>query len=396
MKIAIFTDTFLPQVNGVTNTLSRLGDYLTKKKMEYIFITPDQPMMGNDTYNMEKFFSTGFFLYPECRFTFPNIFRINEVLDDFKPDIIQLMTEFNVGLSGSFYAKKKRIPYFTNFSTNYEDFLTSYHLTMLQKPMWRYLKNFHSEALSTLIPSKETEKLIHAKGITRTALFSRGIDFERFHPNHRKTALRKSLHIDDKIVLLYVGRISSEKGLLLLRDSMHELNKKYSDQIALMVTGEGPLLSELQATMPDNVIFTGYKHGQELSEIYASSDIFAFPSSFETFGNVVLEAMASGLPVVGVSKGGVLESISHQKNGLLAIPDDVSSFSQQLEIIIQNKALRHQLGLQARCFAETKSWDHIFDGLIKHYQDALQKTIIKKPFYKVEPSLYENSLGNIN
>lgn len=373
MKIAIFTDTFLPQINGVTNTLSRLGDHLTQKGIEYIFLTPDHPTKDFHNYNIEKFFSTCFFLYPECRFTFPNLLRINHILDQFKPDIIQLMTEFNVGLSGLVYAKQHNIPYITNFSTNYESILASYNMGILQRPMWRYCKKFHSGAVFTLTPSKETEKYIHSKGITRTKIFTRGIDFECFHPNHRNDSLRKSLNIEEKIVLLYVGRVSPEKGLSLLRESMIRLNEKYNDRIALIVTGEGPMLPELMATMPKNVIFTGYKQGHELAEIYASSDIFAFPSGFETFGNVVLEAMASGIPVVGVSKGGVMESIIPHRTGLLAKPDDVDSFTAQLDEMIQNAEMRRQLGMQARKFAETRSWDSIFKELIHTYEEIIQK-----------------------
>ncbi|MBC7958631.1 MAG: glycosyltransferase family 1 protein [Vallitaleaceae bacterium] len=371
MKIAIFTDTFLPQINGVTNTLSRLGDYLTQKEIEYIFLTPQHPSKDHQNYNIEKFFSTNFLFYPECRFTFPNTLRINQILSQFKPDIIQLMTEFNVGLSGKNYAKKHNIPYVTNFSTNYEDILTAYNMGLLNKTMWRYCKKFHSEAILTLTPSKETEKLIHTKGITRTKLFTRGIDYERFHPNHRNDALRKSLNIEDKIVMLYVGRVSPEKGLSILRDSMIKLTEKYQDQIALIITGDGPMLPELKATMPKNVLFTGYKKGHELSEIYASSDIFAFPSGFETFGNVALEAMASGIPVVGVAQGGVMESIIPHRTGLLAKPNDVTSFTECLDELIQNNEMRHQLGWQARKFAETKSWDSIFNELIQTYEDII-------------------------
>lgn len=371
MKIAIFTDTFLPQINGVTNTLSRFGDYLTKSGIEYIFLTPDHPLKDNHNYNIEKLFSTRFIFYPECRFAIPNMLRINQILDQFKPDLIQLMTEFNVGLSGMVYAKKHNIPYITNFSTNYEDILTAYNMGILKKTMWRYCKKFHSQAVFTLTPSKETQKFIYTKGITRTKLFTRGIDFERFHPNHRSHSFRKFHNIEDKIVLLYVGRVSPEKGLSILRESMIRLDEKYPGKIALIVTGEGPMLEDLKTTMPKNVIFTGYKQGHELAQIYASSDIFAFPSGFETFGNVVLEAMASGIPAVGVSKGGVMESIIPHRNGLLAQPDDADSFTQQLEEMIQNDEMRCQLGKRARKFAETRSWDSIFKELMESYEEVL-------------------------
>ncbi len=225
MRIAIFTDTFLPQVNGVTNTLRRLGDYLKSRNIEYIFITPEQKNEGAIPYNMETFFSSPFVLYPECRFTLPNMFRLNKRMDTFKPDLIFTMTEFTMGLSGLMYGKKHKIPVVSNYSTHFGTILKSYKLGVLEKPLEKYLTWFHNEADLTVTPSEESKEVLKDMGVLQTEIFGRGIDFDRFAPNHRNRSLREELGIDDKLVLLYVGRVSSEKDLDVLRDAMHRLNE---------------------------------------------------------------------------------------------------------------------------------------------------------------------------
>jgi len=154
------------------------------------------------------------------------------------------------------------------------------------------------------------------------------------------------------LVFLYVGRLSWEKDLFVLQGAMEELNKKYKDRIGLLITGDGPMKKELENNMPDNIAFTGYKTGIELAQIYASADLFTFPSSFETFGNVVLEAAASGIPTVGVAMGGVLNIIDHGKTGLLAKPKDIESFTTCIDQCINNDILRLRMGSTAREYAK--------------------------------------------
>lgn len=370
MRIAIFTDTFLPQVSGVTNTLKRLGDYLESEQMDYIFITPDQKSDSDIPYNMEKFFSAPLAFYPECRITVLNWARMCKRIDAFSPDLIFLMTEFSVGLSGLRYGKKKGIPVVSNYSTNFATILGSYKLSPLIKPLNKYLSWFHNEADLTVTPSRESEKVLQALEVARTAIFTRGIDFHRFSPLKRSSKLREDLKIGDRILLLYVGRLSPEKDLDVLRDAMCLLNQGFEDRISLMITGDGPMKDELVQTMPENVIFTGYKKGESLAEIYASADIFAFPSSFETFGNVVLEAMASGVPAVGVGQGGVVNIIDHGKTGYLAEPKNPESFAAYLSKLIVNDVERKSFASQGRAYAASKSWKSVFDDLMGLFGDV--------------------------
>ena len=364
MRVAIFTDTFLPQVNGVTNTLKRMGDYFESQDIDYIFITPDQKSAGTPDYKQEKFFSYPLLVYPECRLTLPNMVRLTKKLDKFKPDIIMAMTEFSMGLAALNYAKKRQLPLVSNYSTNFTTILNSYRFQILEKALERYLVWFHNEANLTVTPSSVSQEYLKSIGIRQTALFVRGVDCAIFNSNHRSEKCRKELGIAGKLALLYVGRLSPEKDLDILSKAMVRLNEKYHDRIVLVVTGDGPMAEELKKTMPDNVVFTGYKKGTALAQIYASCDLFAFPSSFETFGNVVLEAMASGLPVVGVNQGGVRGLVNHGTTGYLANPKDNESFAAMIEKLIESDYDRFAFGENGRRLARTKSWNRVLDDLM--------------------------------
>lgn len=371
MRLAIFTDTFLPQVNGVSNTLKRLGIYLEENKIEYLFITPEQKSEELIPYHMESFLSAKFFLYPECRLTFVNPLRLTKKLDDFQPDLIFAMTEFTMGFAALQYARKRRLPFVTNYSTNFTTILKAYKLGGLEKQLEKYLTWFHREARLTLTPSEDSKNTLRKLGIYHSTLFSRGVDVDFFSPCFRNEELRHKW--GNRINLLYVGRVSPEKDLDILRDAIEILNPEFGQRIRWIITGDGPMLKELKKTLGDQVIYTGYKKGRELAEIYASSDILTFPSTFETFGNVVLEAFASGIPVVGAKAGGVQHIIEHDYNGYLSRPRDAKDFAQGIREMLNHQELCKTYGENARNYALSKSWNHIFDTLMDDFERIIHQ-----------------------
>lgn len=371
MRIAIFTDTFLPQINGVTNTLSKLMEYYEANNIEYLIFAPDNDIKKNENYNIQRFFSIKFFLYPECRIAFPNTFRLNAALSDFKPDIIQLMTEFNMGLAGLRYGKKHGIPTISNYTTNFCQYLDYYNLDFLNNHIWNYMRWFHNQNNLTLCPSEEIKRFLKKEGISNTNIFSRGIDSINFNPELRNDDLRQKIGINDKLVFLYVGRVSPEKDLDILIDAYKKIYKKYKDKVALIITGEGPYLEKCKNDFPKGTIFTGFKKGKELAQIYASSDIFVFPSSTETFGNVVLEAMASGIPVIGADAGGVKDIIKHRINGLKFKARNVNELADSMTELIEDKDLRKMLKINGRNTGLNRSWNKVFHGLIENYNNIL-------------------------
>jgi len=366
MKVALFSDTFSPQINGVTNTMDKLTGYFESSGIEYKIFAPRYDR--DEDFQAERFYSLKFFLYPECRIALPNIFRVSQVLSDFKPDIIHLMTEFNMGITGLYYGKKNNIPTISNYSTNFSQYTDYYGLDFLKQTIWDYMKWFHNQNDLTLCPSNEAKRTLEQHGISNTAIFSRGIDFHSFSRAYRNDALRRRLDIENKLTFLYVGRVSFEKDLDVLRESYRVIKEEYGDRVALIITGDGPYLGKCREMFPGDTVFTGFKRGMELSELYASCDIFVCPSSTETFGNVVLEAMASGLAVIGADAGGVGEIIGHRYNGLLFRAKDAGDLYVCMKELIENKLLAEHVKANGVNYGKDRSWERIIGGLVDIYR----------------------------
>lgn len=371
MKIALFSDTYYPQINGVTNTLDKLVQYFEVNNIEYKIFAPKYDD-ENENANTERFYSLRFFLYPECRLALPNIFRISQSLSEFEPDIIHIMTEFNMGITGLIYGKKHNIPTISNYTTNFSQYTEYYNLEFLKQPIWDYMRWFHNQNNITLCPSNEAQKLLNKNGINKTSLFSRGIDSHRFNPAFRNEKLRKKLGIENKTVFLYVGRVSSEKDMNVLNESYKSIKMKYQNT-ALIITGDGPYLEECKEMFPKDTIYTGFKKGHELAEIYASCDIFVCPSSTETFGNVILEAMASGLAVIGADAGGIREIIEHKQNGLKFRAKDSAELTCCMQELIENNNLRDYIKSNGLKFVQNRTWNKIIDNLFGIYCEVLKE-----------------------
>ncbi|HWT76517.1 MAG TPA: glycosyltransferase family 1 protein [Mobilitalea sp.] len=372
MKVALFADTYLPQINGVTNTLSKLLHYYEASGIEYKVFAPKY-YEKEPEHNIERFLSMKFIFYPENRVALPNSFRIASVLSDFQPDIIHIMTEFSMGLAGLNYGKKHGIPTISNYTTNFSIYADYYNIQFLKQPLWNYFRWFHTQNDITLCPSVAAQKLLLSNGIPNTRLFSRGIDFKSFHPMHRNNELRKQLGITGKTAFLYVGRVSAEKDLDILCKAYQSIHSKYRDQAVMIITGDGPYLEQCRSALPPDTIFTGYLRGKDLSEIYASCDIFVCPSSSETFGNVILEAMASGIPVIGADAGGVGEVIRHGETGLKFSPRDSRDLEKCMSVLLEDYIMRVYLSENGREFSLNRSWDKIFDSLMDIYHEVLDK-----------------------
>ena len=370
MRVAICSDTFLPQVNGVTNTLDKLLKYLEKKGHQYKMFAPEDEK-EYFYHNVERFKSIKFWLYPECRFSLPNYFQMHSTLRKFQPDIIHLVTPFNIGLGGLQYALKYHIPLVSSYHTNFTKYLYYYNLSFLESVIWKYFYWFHSFCSKNYCPSVNTMQELKKQGFKNLEIWDRGIDVSLFSPANRNEELREKLGISEKIVFIYVGRLAAEKNLDVLMRALRLLNSKYEEKICLLVVGDGPLAANMRKEAPANVIFTGYKKGKELCELYASADIFAFPSSTETYGNVVLEAMASGLPAVCAQAGGVLENCCDGENSLLFTPGDHDDLAAHLQALVVNEQLRNNLAAGARKHALAKGWEQVFARLLGSYNEVI-------------------------
>lgn len=377
MRIAFFTDSFDPQINGVTNTLKMLSRYLTRIGIPHLFFAPDYETGEADdgSFPIVRFKGITPRIYPECRLAFPSHTRILEELAAFKPDIVHIVTELGIGWAGLKAARALHLPIVMSYHTSFDKYLKYYHLQYLSRPLWAYMRWFHSFALVNLAPSRSTLLELTRNGMGDLALWPRGIDTVRFHPRHRSAEAREALGGDDKLIFLYVGRISVEKGLETLADSIALVNREYGGEVMWVFTGEGPYLPELTARNIPNAVFTGSRRGDELAAIYASADVFIFPSGTETFGNVVLEAMASGLPVVCTDSGGVTDFTAHDENAVVCPYGSASALAEAAVALLVDTGLRSRLRKQALETANGRTWDSVFESLMSHYEWAAQPEI---------------------
>ena len=408
LRIALFTDTWTPQVNGVSRTLERLVDHLRREGHEVVVVSPrprgkgegngiacssearrggvasgaapgpllraSPPATPRPTCPPTAHLSVPgvpLLLYPELLVTWTPGRSIRRKLEGFDPQVVHCATESVLGWWGRRWALRSGRPLVTSFHTNFPDYAAGYGLGFVRPLAWSLLRRFHAPAVRTLCPSEATRADLRDRGFhDRVEVWSRGVDAEAFAPAHRSSELREEMAPGADTLLLYVGRLAPEKRLGLLMEAFVRL-RAGERGVALVLVGDGPMRKEWEARREPNVHFAGYRAGAALAAAYASGDVFAFPSDTETFGNVVVEAMASGLPVVGVDRGGVRDIIRDGETGFLVPPGDAGAFSEALAALVCDSRMRSRMGSCARRDAESRNWPRILDGVIDHYRAAL-------------------------
>jgi glycosyltransferase involved in cell wall biosynthesis len=286
----------------------------------------------------------------------------------FAPDVIHCATEFTVGWSGTILAAQARIPLLTSYHTNFAQYVGAYGFAALENAAWTYLRRFHNRAALTLCPSQATLIRLREAGFRGPVeIWSRGVDANRFTPARKTAEARAALAPGYDNILLYVGRLAPEKRVDVLLEAFAQARTRVGST-ALVLVGHGPAGDSLKEQAPPDVIFAGYRSGDALADAYAAADAFVFPSDTETFGNVVLEAAASGLPVLTVDAGGVTETVVHNETGLLVPPRDASALAKAMEELLSSHELRARLGAEGRRRAEGRTWTRILDSVIDSYR----------------------------
>ncbi len=362
MRIAFFTDTYAPEINGVSHTLQRLSGYLHTRQVEHLFFAPDYGTDANDSVVRIK--SVRAPLYAQSRITLPSYAKIKAIADDFKPDIVHITTALPIGWCGLKYAREHNLPLVMSYHTNFDMYLKYYKLEYFGRWLDKYLLWFHEHADLNLAPSYQTQSMLIAKGYPRVGVWSRGIDCARFQPaEHREKA---------PFTFLYVGRMAAEKGLDLFAEAIDEFLQAYSGPVRFVFTGDGPYLEILQERKTECIQLTGFKTGDELATIYRSAHCFVCPSSSETFGNVMLEAMASGLPVICADRGGQLDFARHMQNSIHFASDDAKSLANSMLQAAKHPALIERLSAQALLTAQQRTWEHVFSHLLSDYDQLVE------------------------
>ncbi len=370
MRVAIITETFLPKVDGIVKVACLLLDHLSKRGIEVLVIAPryGEGQHYNDV-PIHSLPSLSFPLYPEARLGFATLSLYRE-LAAFQPDVAHLFHPVMAGIPTMAMLKWMEVPTVTSFHLDYARLANQFKVLSLDLGFTRPLideltKNIFNWADYSLAPSRLAQRQLQRLGVANVGLWRRGVDASAFHPRFRSAAMRAEMTDDNaaETVLLYVGRLSQEKQLEQIRPTLEQV-----PNTRLVLVGDGPARPTLErhfAGLP--VKFMGYLFGERLARAYASADIFVFPSRLETFGLVVIEAMAAGLPVVAARVGGVAEIVSDGLNGYAFESGDEARLRENVRKIAASRATMRRMGAQARAYAETQSWDNIMDEVIALY-----------------------------
>jgi len=368
LKIVFFTETFLPKVDGIVTRLTKTVEHLVLAGEEVLVFCPEG---GPDTYRGARVIGVPAMplpLYPELKLALPRP-SVAEALEAFGPDLVHVVNPAVLGLGGIWLAKSRQIPLVASYHTHLPKYLEHYGVGMLEPLLWELLKAAHNQAELNLCTSTAMVEELSQRGIQHTALWQRGVDTELFRPELRNPGMRRTLmgqHSDSDSLLLYVGRLSAEKQIERIRPVLDAM-----PQTRLALVGDGPHRQQLEKVFAGSATtFLGYMAGEELASAYASADAFLFPSSTETLGLVLLEAMAAGCPVVGANRGGIPDIVTDGVNGCLYDPDEPSSLAAATARLLASPQRREELRQAARSEAERWGWAAATDQLRTFYQDV--------------------------
>jgi len=366
LNIALVTETYLPEVNGVAVTVARMVEGMLKRGNRIHMIRPRQSkndVCGEQT-NYRETLMAGMAIpgYSALRIGLPAKGRLVKMWSEQRPDIVHIATEGPLGWSALAAARKLEIPVSTDFHTNFHCYAKHYRIGLFTKPMAAYLRNFHNKASCTIVPTDSLQRQLERDGYQNVIVVSRGVDSELFHPAKRSQRLRDSWGADEETpVVILVSRLAPEKNLNVVIQAFEQM-RKIHPLARLVMVGDGPARAELQANNP-HVIFAGMQTGEELAQHYASGDIFLYPSLTETYGNVTVESMASGLATVAYDYAAARQHIRHDLNGLLVPYEDTEAFIAQSKAIISDMARVHRLRHAARHTMESQTWERIMGDL---------------------------------
>jgi glycosyltransferase involved in cell wall biosynthesis len=374
MRITLVTETYFPQVNGVSRTLGELVRYLRDRGDQVQLIHPDYGEAADgDQSRLVRSIVLPF--YTDLKLPLPPFGAVHSAIDAFRPDILHIATEATLGLGILRYARKRRLVVVSSFHTNFDQYSNHYRVGWARGAICRYLRWFHNCTRETYVPSQTTIDELVQLGFERLVLWKRGVDGDLFRPD-RPGAIavrRANGFAESDVVITYVSRIAAEKNVDYLGDALAILAARRPD-IRVMMVGDGPLRQALEERIGSFTRFVGYRRGADLADHYAASDLFAFSSLTETFGNVVLEAMASGLPVVALRAGGVGEIVQSGTTGLLIEPTEKPDrLAEALLQLVEQASERARMAEAARAYAVSQTWDAIMGGLRHRYQCVIDE-----------------------
>lgn len=390
LRLAVVTETYPPEVNGVAMTIARLVEGLRARNHSIQLVRPRQDKTETAG---EADSDTGFHevlmrglpipRYPHLKMGVPSKKALVELWSLRRPDLVHIVTEGPLGWSALQAAKRLKLPVTSDFRTNFHAYSQHYGVGWLHRPIVAYLRKLHNQTLCTFVPTEGLRQNLLAHGFENLKVAARGVDTTLFSPAKRSTALRRQWGATDATrVVLSVGRLAAEKNLATVVAAYEALQQTTPDS-RLVVVGDGPERKALQARCPD-AVFAGTQLGEALATHYASSDVFLFPSTTETFGNVTTEAMASGLAVLAYDYAAAAEYIRSGDNGLLAAFNHTADFVAQAALLAANAEQVHALGAQARQTALGLGWERIVEQVEHSMLAVLRSSAQPRPSALIE------------
>jgi glycosyltransferase involved in cell wall biosynthesis len=372
--VALFTGNYNYIKDGVALTLNRLVAFLERRGVPVLVFAP--------VAETPAFESVGE-LVPVPSFAIPTRkeYRVatglpaaqRKRLEAFRPTLFHIAVPDILGYQALKLAERWNVPVVASYHTRYDTYLRFYGLGLFEKLGQRYMRNFYNRVRRVYPPSESMAEIIRQDGQSQhVEVWARGVDSELFSPDKRDMTWRRSLGIaDDEVAISFAGRLVKEKNVAIYMRVMNAIAAK-GLKVKPLVIGDGPEMATMKAGLR-NGVFAGFLHAQALARAYASSDIFFFPSESETFGNVTLEAMASGLPAVNAIASGSNSLVTEGETGHLVNARDEQGLAARLETLVRDESLRRTMGEAARQRALTFSWDHILSGLLDSYRTVLRE-----------------------
>jgi glycosyltransferase involved in cell wall biosynthesis len=371
MRIALYTGTYIKDQDGATKTLYALTESLLKRNFEIGIWSPAITPQDKKGLSFFKLPSVPLILYRDYKFAFP-FGGVKKQLKKFEPDLIQVTAPDLAGIYFLKFATKRKIPVVASCHTDWASYLSYYHLSVLTNWVWRSLVWFYNKSDSVYAPTKIVAEELRERNVENVKVWARGIDRSKYHPRHKSKKLREDWKAHDRKVILYTGRFVWYKDLDVFFSVYSLFKEKGPDDVRFVLAGDGPIREELKRRMPE-AHFPGYLHDEELSRIYASADIFLFPSTTETLGNAVQEALSSGLPSVVSDVGGCREIIQRSDGGFVAKAKDPYSFYEKCRLLIEDEEIYKQKRENGLNFAEEQKWEKINGRLIDDFIDLIEK-----------------------
>lgn len=369
MRIAYFTETFLPKIDGIVTRLTQTFKALEQLGAESLVFSP-----GNEIKQFHATRCVGvpgfkFPLYPELKLSPPNPLQILKELKSFKPDLIHVVNPAFLGVGGILAAKQLNLPLLASYHTHIPQYLSHYGFGAIEDLIWMLIRSMHNQARLNLCTSSAMVDALREQDIRNVQLWKRGVDTDLFHPTRKDQEMRRFLSEGNEAepLLIYVGRLSAEKEIQNIAPILRAI-----PNARMALVGDGPYRKELEKIFEGlPVHFVGYLKGEKLASAFASADLFVFPSTTETLGLVLLEAMAAGLPCIGARAGGIPDIITDEINGLLAEPHNEAQWiNKTLNCLNQPEELR-RLSVAARQEAERWNWQAATTGLLDYYRAVI-------------------------